>query len=314
MSATVREVSPAVGRVRAYFAPVNRTTGQATVFDPAQMSHFDPNHPVAPWINLGWISGFARKSGSKVDPLRTGAPATVQVQVRSEVEALVSFRFETWGKLQLALACGSQSLNVLAAPNAVPASGSGGAAVAAAALLAGSTEAVLQVGETAAAKFVAGQTVAVDLDYSGQTGFVGSGMSGAYVRTALTDVDYLRRVTTNVARVSSVSGGVLTLVTALPAGVPDPAMKVSRVVGFCDREGPSFFAEWSGVFVAEGQQGEQLVWHYPRLQVAAGAVEDAITMAGKYESLRLGASFRALAVVDAVDGESAVCFRSYLWS
>jgi hypothetical protein len=45
-------------------------------------------------------------------------------------------------------------------------------------------------------------------------------------------------------------------------------MKLSAVTGFCDREGSSFFQEWSALFVGVGQQGERILWHYPRLQLS----------------------------------------------
>lgn len=309
---TVKETSPAVARVRAYFAPVNRTTATPTIFDPAQMGDFALDQAPAPWVDLGWIHGFSRKSGSKIESLRTGAPAATQQQVRTDVEASVTFGFETWGKLQLALACGSQSLNLLTAQSNAASAASGGAAISAVALGAGSTATVLQAGVVGASGFAAGQWVAVDVDYAGQTGFVGSGISGAYLRAALNDVDYIRRITLNVGRIASVTAGALTLENALPVGVPNPAMKVSRVAGFCDREGASFFAEWSALFVAEGQQGERVLWYYPRLQAMQAATESAAPMGGGYERLRLLGAFRALPVNDAVDGEKAVCFRSYL--
>jgi len=154
------------------------------------------------------------------------------------------------------------------------------------------------------------------VDYVAQTGFVGSGVSGAYVRSVLTDVDYVRRVTLNVGRVASivVSGavGALTLEEPLIAGVPSAAMKVSGVVGFCDREGSSFFQEWSAVFVGEGQQAERVIWHYPRLQAMSGAAEVNVASGGGYEKVQLSAAFRALPVKDPVDGETVVCFRSYV--
>jgi hypothetical protein len=171
---------------------------------------------------------------------------------------------------------------------------------------------VLQVGAAAAAGFTIGEFVAVDVDYSGQIGFIGSGVSGAYVKTALSDVDYVRRVSLNVARVSGIQDGALTLESALPGGVPDATMKVSGIIGFCDREGSSFFQEWSALFVAEGQQGERVLWHYPRLQTMASVGETAAASSGGLESLRQSASFRALPVKDPVDGESVVCFRSFV--
>ena len=311
---TVTEtMPPAIRRVRAYFAPVNRAAGQPTIFDPAQNGGFALDTPPAPWIDLGWIEGFARTSGTAIAAVKAGAPAATQFQVRSDVEATVRFSFESWGKLQLSLAAGTQQMNLLAAAAGVSAAGSGGAALGAVGLIAGSTASTLNVGTAAAAGFAVGGLVAVEVDYaSGQIGFVGSGVSGAYVRTALTDVHYVRRVTLNVGRISSVSDGVLTLMAPLVAGVPTTGMKVSAVTGFCDREGSSFFQEWSALFVGEGQQGERVIWHYPRLQAMNGIGEVAGEGSGGYEALRLAGAFRALAVVDAVDGETVVCFRSYL--
>jgi len=309
-------MAPMVGRVSAYFAPVNRAAQQATIFDAAQSGAFALNSPPAPWIGLGWIAGFARKCGTKVEAVRTGAPATTQLQARSEIEATVSFSFESWGKLQLALSAGTQQMNLLTVATGATSGGSGGTGIPAVALQSGSTASVLQVGAAAAASFAVGELVAVDADYVTQTGFVGSGVSRAYVRSVLTDVDYVRRVTLNVGRVASivVSGavGALTLEAPLIAGVPSAAMKVSGVVGFCDREGSSFFQEWSAVFVGEGQQAERVIWHYPRLQAMSGAAEVNVASGGGYEKVQLSAAFRALPVKDPVDGETVVCFRSYV--
>ena len=307
-------MSPMVGRVSAYFAPVNRTAQQATIFDPAQTGTFALQSPPAPWIGLGWISGFARRCGTKIEPVRAGAPATTQVQARTEIEATVSFAFESWGKLQLALSAGSQQMNLLKVASGAPAEGSGGTAIAAVPLQPGSAATVLQVGVLAAAAFAVGEFIAVDVDYTGQTGFVGSGVSTAYVQAALTDVDYVRRVTLNVGRIVSINAatGALTLEWPLVAGAPLATMKVSAVVGFCDREGSSFFQEWSAVFVGEGQQGERVIWHYPRLQVMSGATEANVAASGGYDKVQLSAAFRALPVKDPVDGENVVCFRSYI--
>ena len=316
MSTVTETMSPVMGRVRAYFAPVNRGSEMPTIFDPAQSGGFALDAPPAPWVDLGWIDGFVRKCGTKVVALRSGAPATTQMQVRTEIEATVAFAFESWGKAQLALAAGTQQMNLLKTVTGATAEGSGGVAIAATALLTGSTANVLQVGSTAAAGFAVGEIVAVDVDYAATTGFVGSGLSGAYVKSALTDVDYVRRVTLNVGRIAAIgtgtAAGALTLECPLLAGVPTTSMKVSGVVGFCDREGSSFFQEWSGLFVGEGQQGERVVWFYPRLQTTAGVTEDVAASLGGLEKARLAGSFRALPVVDPVDGETVVCFRSYV--
>ena len=312
MSDVTELMAPALGRVRAYFAPVNRAAQEPTLFDPAQNGAFDLDTPPSPWIDLGWIAGFARHSGTKVEALQTGAPAATQFQVRSAIEASVSFSFESWGKLQLSLASGSQQMNLLKTAAGTAAAGSGGTSVAATVLASGSTANALQVGATAAANFAVGETLAVDVDCAGQTGFVGSGVSGAYLRSEVSDVDYVRRVTLNVGRIAAITGGVLTLESALLAGAPVAGMKFSVVSGFCDREGSSFFQEWSGLFVGEGQQGERVIWHYPRLQTTGSAGETMTALTGGYEKARLSGSFRALAVRDSIDGETVVCFRSYM--
>jgi hypothetical protein len=53
-------------------------------------------------------------------------------------------------------------------------------------------------------------------------------VAGAYVRQALTDVDYIRRVTFNVALVSQVNSTGLTLAEPLPGGAPAAGAKCKR--------------------------------------------------------------------------------------
>lgn len=316
MSGLVPSVTPVTRRVRAYFAPVDRTTNAPTLFDPAQMGNFALDAPPAPWIDLGWCSGFARKTATKIEPLRTGAPAVAQMQVRTEIEATVQLQFESWGKLQMALTAGSQQMNLLATTANATANGSGGTATAAVPLAAGSTATTLNVG-TAASQFSVGDLVVADVDYTGQTGYLGSGISGAYVTSALginNDVNYVRRISLNVARIVGIAieSGVLQLGSPLIAGVPAAAMQIARVVGFVDREGGSWFHEWSALFVLEGEQGDRILYHYPRLQTMQGTTEAPEPLVAPLEKLRLAGAFRALPVKDANDNETVVCFRSYL--
>ena len=117
----------------------------------------------------------------------------------------MSLQFLSWTKLTMALATGSQHMNVLAAASdaTLAADGAHGRA--------GSDSAerldkrIDPAGVVDAAKFTVGSIVAVDVDYTGQTGYVGCPVAGAYVRQALTDVDYIRRVTFNVALVAQVA-------------------------------------------------------------------------------------------------------------
>jgi hypothetical protein len=89
-------------------------------------------------------------------------------------------------------------------------------------------------------------------------------------------------------------------------------MQVSQLAGFCDREGASFFQEWSALFVMQGAQGDRILLHYPRLQAMQGSAEALDTLAAPLERIRLAAAFRALPVKDLNDGETVLCFRSYL--
>ncbi len=93
-------------------------------------------------------------------------------------------------------------------------------------------------------------------------------------------------------------------------------MKLQAVTGFVDREGGSFYQEWSALFVMEGGLGERIFYHYPRLQPMAGAEEAAQPLApkgqGKLERIALAGQFLALPVTDPLDGERVVCYRSFL--
>ena len=65
-------------------------------------------------------------------------------------------------------------------------------------------------------------------------------------------------------------------------------------------------------FVMDGVQRDRVIYHYPRLQAAKGATEEASVLSGALQNWRLCGTFRALPVADANDGESIVCFRTYL--
>jgi hypothetical protein len=290
MSATASALSlPLVTRrVRAYFAPVNRVLKQPTIFDPAVNGAFNLSAPPAPWVDLGWIDGFVRQSGSKTASLTAGAPAFSLYQVRESTEAGISFVFKTWSKLSMALAAGAQHMNVLAAPSTGISIGSGAKATPAMALGVGSSATALIM--SAPVTITAGAIVSVDVDYLGETGFVGTGVSAAFVSNASAvgdDVDYVRRVSFNVGRVVSAAATTLQLAQPLPAGNPAQGMKVQQVLGFVDREGGSFFQEWSAVFVLQGEQGDRLIFHYPRLQATHYPREKSYAMATPVQSIGL---------------------------
>ncbi len=302
-------------RTRAFFAPVNRATNTPTIFDPAVNAGWSDAAPPAPWVDLGWITGFTRSSLSKIVDVEAGTPATTRLQTRQALGALVSFRFAVWSKLSMALASSSEHMNLLAAGSAAGPIGSGAKAASALALQSGSSATTLYVAASPVPPITPGSLVVVDNDYLTQTGFVGAGVSAAYVQSSSLvggDPDYVRRVSFNVGRVIAIgSDGGLQLASPLLAGVPAATMKVQSMVGFVDREGGSFFQEWSALFVLEGVQGDRLFLHYPRLQSAENAGEEAVALAPSLNLVQPAAKFRALPVIDGNDGAQVLCYRSY---
>ncbi len=308
--------APLSRRVRAYFAAVNRSAQIPVLFDASEQGGFNLDAPPAPWISLGWVQGFARSASSKTSAVATGIPAAALEQVRESLDAQVSLQFLSWTKLTMALATGSQHMNLLAPANGVAGAPDGAPAAAAIAIQAGSTATSIALSSADAAKFVPGSMVAIDLDYVGQTGYVGSPVSGAYVRQPLTDIDYIRRITFNVALVAQVSSTGITLAAPLPGGIPPANSKLQPVTGFVDRLGGCFYQEWSALFVMEGSQSERIFFHYPRLQSMTDAEEALAPLAGKgrgsLERVLLKGQFRALPITDSLDGERVLCYRSFL--
>src|SRR6185437_3250091 len=105
-----------------------------------------------------------------------------QEQVRQTVEAHLTVQFLSWTKLTMALATGSQHMNVLAAPTGAGWAPMGAQAIAAVSIQSGSTASNILLAATDAAQFSPGSVIAADVDYTGETGYVGSPVSGAYLR------------------------------------------------------------------------------------------------------------------------------------
>jgi len=259
---------PVTRRIRAYFAPVNRPTETATVFDPGKAGVFPLDTPPAPWIDLGYIDNFQRFCQTVNEPLRAGPQSAPAGQFRGAIDVRLEFDFREWGKLQMALAAGSEQMNILASdPDANP-QPSGGTALPAVAVLPGSTATEIVVGAGVVNGFSVGDVVAVDSDYQQQTGYVGTGIAAAYVSDPTDvnqDVNYVRRVTFNVGRIAQLAATSLLLAQPLPGGAPAAGAGLQKVIAFVDREGGSFFQEWSGLFVAEEDAGGRVCFHYPRL-------------------------------------------------
>jgi hypothetical protein len=307
--------APVTRRVRAYFAPVDRVAQTPVLFDPAQCANFNLDTPPSPWIDLGWIENFSRRSVSKSGTITTGIPAAPLEQIRETTSAQLGFEFSSWTKLTMALATGSQHMNLLAPAAGASPAADGAPAAPAVVVQSGSTASVIQLSAADISCFAPGCMIAVDADYAGQSGFVGSPIAGAYLRQPLCDVDYIRRVTFNVALVLGVSSTSLILAQPLPGGAPSAGAKLQAITGFVDREGGCFYQEWSALFVMQGSQGDRIFFHYPRLQSMTGAEEAAIPLDTRHKSglarLLLKGQFLALPVTDPLDGEHILCYRSF---
>ncbi len=97
----------------------------------------------------------------------------------------MDFDLPSWGKLQMALAGGSQQMNVLAVLPLSPPQGSGGTAIPPSPLQPGSTVTELVLTPDQLANYNVGDIVAVDSDYTGATGYVGAGAPAAYLSSPL---------------------------------------------------------------------------------------------------------------------------------
>lgn len=316
MSAAVLRppMSPLARRVRAYFAPVERATGAPAVFDPAAQAGFALDSPAAPWIDAGWIENFEYAPGTRIEPLRSGTSGAMSAQFRAKLEARLAFDFVEWGKLQMAIAAGCEHMNVLAVQTSAAPKPAGGDPVAAVPLQPGSTATELRLAAADLALFSVGGLLAVDIDYQQQAGYVGGGVAGAFVQDPAdigADVDFIRRVTFNVGRVAAKSPTSLSLAQPLLGGVPPAGALVQRVIAFVDREGGSFFQEWSGLFVIPEESGGRVCFYYPRLQPGAPAQEKTIAVSDWLHAWPLHASLVALPYDDPMDGRQVLRYRSY---
>ena len=309
---------PVARRVRAWFAPVARESAAPAVFDPSQ---HDPSAPGGAWVDAGEIAAFRPTPLTKYELLRAGSKGAPLAVARRELEARVEFDFRDWGKLQMAIAGGSQHMNVLASDVNADPFPSGGSPQNAVALLPSSTAQELVLGAGAVEAFHVGDLIAVDVDYEQQTGYVGAGVAGAFVRNAsdiLHDRHYIRRVTFNVGRVTAKTVTSILLAKPLLGGIPPEEASAQKVVAFLKREGGSFFQEWSALFVVEDENGARICHYYPRLQPVAPATESATPLehsqtvsAPQFYSWALHASLVALPHTDINDGEQVLCYSSF---
>jgi hypothetical protein len=302
---------------RGFFAPFTQGADPTPMlFDPARQGRFDTNAPPTGWSDLGWIDQFRRSPAGRIGQIRSGYRGAVRAQYRGEIGSSVEFEFREWGKLQMALAAGTTHFNILKAAAGTPEQPLGGAPAAAVALGSGSTATSIVLASGGGPQFQVGDFIAVDLDYTGQSGYIGSGVQATFVSPGtITDEDYVRRVTFNVGVVKAKNTDTLTLEQPLLGGAPSADAKVQVVTAFASREGSSFIQSWSAVFIVDTADGAQLYYYYPQLSIGSERedgtfdVENAGT--AELRGRALGAEFNALAYEDPVDGETVVCYRGF---
>jgi len=169
----------------------------------ASPKQFNLDAPPQPWLDLGWVENFQRIAATKYEALRSGPSGNITVQCRIQPEARLDFDLPCWGKLQMALAGGTQMMNALAVMPGGQLQGSGGPAIPASPLQSGSTVNSLVLTTDQLTLFNVSDIVAVDADYTGQTGYLGAGAPATYLASPLdpgTHLDFLRRVTFNISR------------------------------------------------------------------------------------------------------------------
>jgi hypothetical protein len=288
------------------------------VFDPSLI--FNLEAPASPWVDLGLVRNFKRVDKSAMGTVRSGAAGVAQTQFLKVVDARVSLDFCEWGKLQMALAASSQHMNVLESAG-TQSRASGGVAQPGQPVLAASTASLILVDPSLLGNYQVGELIVVDVDYAAGITNLGTGITGGVAPAgaassaplnAPLDADAIRRVSYNVGCIAAIAPTGLLLGSPLLGGAPATGARVQKVVAFLDREGDSFLQEWSALFALQEASGGRVYFYYPRLQAASPAAETVTQLASGISTALLHAEFEALASTDANDGQSVVCYRSYV--
>lgn len=319
-----------------------------TIIDLTQ-GPFDSYNPGFGLADLGWIKDFKITIESKIGQVRSGYRGAVRAQYRGQVGESWECKFNEYGRMQVKLASGTNVFNLLGASGMVgglvgPLSASGAPATAVSAYTPGSpviwnaTQTVLPtltVASAAAAQITVGSYIVVDYDYVPGTfgGAIGDAGVPIY-QNAVTDVDYLRKTSDFVARVTNIATNtVLTLDQPFVgggSGNPTPnfnaqtgfstftGLKCQVIKGFVAREGGTYIGEWTGLLLCNTVDGAQLVYYYPHISIQQNrdfAAPYTIENAGTTDEggMQLDAQFSALAFDDPLDGETVVSYRGYYY-
>lgn len=334
---------------RALFAPYNIALGSAvasttqgpTILD-LTLGPFDSNSPQAfGFQDLGWVKDFKATPESKIGQVRSGYRGAVRAQYRGQVGESFEFKFREYSRMQYKVATGTNVMNLLSGTTgggtAGPLSASGAPVGTVASYNGGvapygvggtgtpATLTLTSAAQVTGALIVVGSYIVCDIDYNPATsGIVGDSGTPVF-SNAVTDVDYIRKNSDYVARVTAINGAVLTLDfpfigggsgNPAPLGPGSAGSKVQVIKGWAAREGGTYISEWTALFLCNTIDNAQLAVYYPHVSImqnrdfaASWAIENVgTTDLGGNE---LDAQFTALAFDDPLDGETVVGYKVY---
>lgn len=339
---------------RAFFAPYNAALGSAvastvsgpTILDLTTAPFTDTSQPIATaFYDLGWCKDVKVTPESKIGQVRSGYRGAVRAQYRGQVGESFELKFREYGRMQYALGSGTNVLNILGASGLSggttgPLSASGAPKTLASAYTAGTfpwgvggagVAPTITVASASAAQISVGSYIVADLDYTlGTFGLVGDNGTPVF-KNAVTDIDYIRKNSSYVARVTAIgTNTILTLDQPFiggGSGNPVPNFNgtafttqpsVQMISGFCAREGGTFISEWTALLLNTTIDQAQMFIYYPHVSImsekdlaGSWSIENVgTTDLGGYE---MDAQFAALAFDDPLDGETVVSYKGYMY-
>ena len=338
---------------RAYIAPFNQELADnnnssligPTIYDLQVMNRFiDGNSgPPAGWFDLGNLKEFKFTPGSKTGNVVAGYRGAIRAKYRAEIGEKVSCTFNEMSRTVTRITTGSQVFNALkstaTASTIGPLSSSGIAAIPMGAsgylptgMASGPTMGLptLFVPAGSGTLFPAGSMIVCDQDYNNTSfGYVGDAAANVFPG-AVTDVDFIRKTSDYVASVSTViptaitgqdalilvgpfMGGGNSATTSPVYTAPSSGAKVQQIYGYVSREGGTYIAEWSAIFLLDTVDASQMLFYYPRLSPDqyAGLTEEALQNATSIKQFDQSGTFDALAFDDPLDGETVCRYSAY---
>ncbi len=328
---------------RAFFAPYNIALGSGTanttlgpkILDLQADGPFNTNSPPAGWFDLGWIRDFRLAPQTKIGQVRSGYRGAIRSQYKGQVGEQFELRFREATRMAYKIAMGTNPFNLLDVPSAQtlgPLSASGATSVPTASPTYEESDLNglpgVHVPTGSGSLFSVGDFIVADLDYNGSdSGIVGSAGQPIFLN-AVTDVDYLRKVSDFVGRIVSIDTGggtdILELAQKIVGGgsgdptaviVPPAGSNVQKVIGWANREGGTHITEWSALFTLDTIDDAQISCYYPHVSsaqfrdVSAWAIENVGTT--DLTGYELDCVMEALAFDDPIDGETVVGYKAF---